>query len=26
MDLDKGIAETMAAHMPSEEEIAACAW
>lgn len=26
MDLDKGIAETMAAHMPSEEEIAACTW
>ena len=26
MDLDKGIADTMAAHMPSEEEIAACKW
>jgi pimeloyl-ACP methyl ester carboxylesterase len=26
MNLDQGIAETMAAHMPSEEQIAACHW
>lgn len=26
MDLDKGIAETMAAEMPSAEQIAACQW
>jgi pimeloyl-ACP methyl ester carboxylesterase len=26
MDLDKGVAETMAAAMPSSEEIAACRW
>jgi pimeloyl-ACP methyl ester carboxylesterase len=26
MDLDKGIAETMAAEMPSAEQIAACRW
>ena len=26
MDLDKGMAETVAAHMPSPEQVAACAW
>jgi pimeloyl-ACP methyl ester carboxylesterase len=26
MDLDQGIAETMAAHMPSQTQIAACRW
>jgi pimeloyl-ACP methyl ester carboxylesterase len=26
MDLDKGMAETVAPHMPSKDEIAACAW
>jgi pimeloyl-ACP methyl ester carboxylesterase len=26
MDLDEGIAETMAAHMPSQQQIAACRW
>jgi pimeloyl-ACP methyl ester carboxylesterase len=26
MDLDKGMAETVAPHMPSAEEIAACRW
>ena len=26
MDRDQGIAETMAAHMPSKAQIAACRW